>query len=99
MNPIPQAPLDSPLLRNGYFDLPVLLIILSLLILFGVGVLSLRTSRRQGVRLFCPVRLRRVAVLFRLGRDGRRVDVERCSVFGRRPITCGKVCLHDEVPG
>jgi hypothetical protein len=82
------------LFGNGYFDLPMIVIVVSLLVLFGVGLLSLRRPTRERVRLFCPVRLRRVGVLFRLGRDGERVDVERCSVFRRRPITCGKVCLH-----
>jgi hypothetical protein len=94
MNPIPQAPPSVPLLPNGFLDLPVLVIIVSLLVLFGIGLLSLRSGTRERVRLFCPVRLRRVAVRFRLAPDGRRLDVERCSVFGRRPITCGKVCLH-----
>jgi hypothetical protein len=82
------------LFGNGYFDLPMIIIVVSLLVLFGVGLLSLYTPKRERVRLFCPVRLRRVAVRFRLARNGERVDIERCSVFGRRPVTCGKVCLH-----
>ena len=95
MNPIPQAPLPTPpLFVNGYLELIMLLSIVSLLVIFGMLFWSIRDVTRERLSLFCPVRLRRVRVLFRLAPDGKRTDIVRCSVFGRRPVTCGKVCLH-----
>jgi hypothetical protein len=95
MNPIPQAPIPTPaLFVNGYLELIMLLSIVSLLVIFGMFFWSIRHVTRERLSLFCPVRLRRVRVLFRLAPDGKRTDILRCSVFGRRPVTCGKVCLQ-----
>lgn len=92
MNPIPQAPIPTgTLFLNGYLEL---LAVASILVIVGMTLWVVRSAIRERVRLMCPVRLRRVRVLFRLAPDGKRADVLRCSVFGRRPITCGKVCLH-----
>jgi hypothetical protein len=78
MNPIPML---------------LLLTVASLIALFALALRELRGAYRRRERLLCPVRLRRVRVLFRLWPDGEPADVIRCSVFGRRPVTCGKVCL------
>jgi hypothetical protein len=96
MNPIPQAgPVPTPVLFvNGYLELIMLLSIVSLVVIFGMLFWTIWGVTRERLRLFCPVRLRPVRVLFRLAPDGKRVDILRCSVFGRRPISCGKVCLH-----
>jgi hypothetical protein len=72
----------------------LLLTIASLVVLFALAMNEIRGAYRRRERLFCPVRLRRVRVLFRLWPDGAPADVIRCSVFGRRPVTCGKVCLN-----
>jgi hypothetical protein len=90
MNPIPA----TPLFLNGYLDLIAVLAAASLAILFGMLLWNVRAVTRERLWIFCPVRLRSVMVLFRLAPNGARSDVLRCSVFGRRPITCGKVCLH-----
>ena len=79
-----------PLFVNGYLDL---LMVLSLVALAVVFVAMLWAARRPE-RVFCPVRLRRVRVSFRLAPNGARSDVVRCAVFGRRPITCGKPCVQ-----
>jgi hypothetical protein len=65
----------------------------SLVFILGMLVWAAWNTIRERVRLDCPVRRRRATLLFRLAPSGRRLDVLRCSVFGARPITCGKVCL------
>ena len=96
MNPIP--PNDGipmvPLFANGYLDFLLLLTFAFLLVTFGFMLWAGRNRTRERKRLVCPTRLYQARVLFRLGPDRARTDVLRCSVFGRRPITCGKVCLH-----
>ena len=95
MNSIPPGgPLTSPLLPNGYLELIMLISIVSLMVIFALMLRALLRANRERVRIQCPVRLRRVRVLFGLAPDGRRSNVIRCSVFGRSPITCGKACLH-----
>ena len=95
MNPIPQFPTLPP---PGAVDLALLLGLLALAVvlggavILGLSMLGSREARRERTRLVCPVRLRPARVVFGLDRLGRRVDVIRCSVFGPRPITCGKVC-------
>jgi hypothetical protein len=99
MNPIP-TPIMPPLalLPDGWLQLLVLLCMVALLVTYGALLWLPFSLTRLRERVDCPVRLRRAKVLFRLAPDGRRVDVLRCSVFGRRPVTCGKVCLHKENP-
>jgi hypothetical protein len=96
MNPIfPSGAIPAtPIFLNGYMDLIVVLTAAALAIMFGVILWNVRDLTRERKWIFCPVWLRPVRVLFRLAPDGARSDVLRCSVFGRRPITCGKVCLH-----
>ena len=95
MNPIPQTgPIGTALFTNGWLHVMMLITIVSLAMIFVMMLWTMWQATREGARLRCPVRLRRVRVLFRLGAAGERIDVLRCSVFGRRPITCGKVCLH-----
>ena len=95
MNPIPQTgPIGTAFFTNGWLDVMMLITIVSLAVIFVMMLWTMWRATREGARLLCPVRLRRVRVLFRLGGAGERIDVVRCSVFGRRPITCGKVCLH-----
>jgi hypothetical protein len=99
MNPIPPgvAPPVSVAL-NGYLEVLLLLVVASLIVLFIMALREIGGASRRRERLFCPERLRRVRVLFRLWPDGEPADVIRCSVFGRRPVTCGKVCLNRGVP-
>jgi hypothetical protein len=99
MIPIPPAPIPSGLLAmKPYLDVLLLLTVATLAVIFAWMLWSVWRSYRERARLRCPVRLRPVRVLFDLGPDGRRTDVLRCSVFGRRPITCGKACLHHAAP-
>jgi hypothetical protein len=94
MNPIPPGVTPSiPIPVNASLEVLLLLTVVSLLIIFVMALREFRGAYRRRERLLCPVRLRRVRVLFRLWPDGEPADVLRCSVFGRRPITCGKVCL------
>ena len=102
MNPIPDGipiPPASLLFPNGHLQLIMLLAILALFVTYGglLWVLPGLTRMRERVR--CPVQPRVANVLFQVSRDGTRVDVLRCSVFGRRPITCGKVCLRPAARG
>ena len=100
MNSIPAGgPLTSPILTNGYLELIMLISIASLMVIFALMLRALLRANRERTRIQCPARLRRVRILFGLAPDGRRTNVIRCSVFGRRPITCGKVCLHGGVQG
>jgi hypothetical protein len=94
MNPIPPgvAP-PIPIALNGYVELLLVLTMVSLFVIFALALWETRGASRRQERLFCPVRRRRVRVLFRLWPGGDPADVIRCSVFGRRPITCGKACL------
>ena len=97
MNPFPQFPiLPAP----GWIDLVALVGVAAVAAVVGAGVIlgltiwSARDTGREGARIICPIGLRPVRVLFRVSPLGRRVDVLRCSMFGRGPITCGKGCLH-----
>lgn len=65
----------------------------ALAILVGVIAYSIRKLAERR-RLACPVRLRPASVLFSLSPTGERLDVLRCSIFGRRSPSCGKVCVH-----
>jgi hypothetical protein len=76
----------------------LLLTVVSLVILFAMSLRELRGVSRWHARLRCPVRLRPARVVFRIETDGRPADVLRCSIFGRRPVTCGKACLHHPAP-
>ena len=99
MNPIPSGLTPSmPLSVNGYLEVLLLLAVFSLVVLFAMGLREIRRAYTRRERIFCPVRLRRARVRFRLWPDGERADVIRCSVFGRRPITCGKACLDHGAP-
>jgi hypothetical protein len=79
---------------NGYLDLLMVLSLVGLVLVFAVMLWAARSAGRRRELLLCPVRLRRAGVLFRLAPNGARTDVIRCSVFGRRPITCGKACIQ-----
>jgi hypothetical protein len=106
MAPIP-VPHDGgipsvPMFANGYYELVVLITAAALLTAFGMMVMmlwALRNVTRRRERISCPVRLRPARVMFRVAPDGKRTDVLRCSVFGRRPITCGKACLRPVAAG
>jgi hypothetical protein len=78
---------------NLLFEVAVVLVIAVLLVISGMSVRDIGRVYFRRERVVCPVRLRRVRVLFRLWPDGAREDVIRCSVFGRGPVTCGKACL------
>jgi hypothetical protein len=99
MNPILHdgAIPTTPISVSG-LDLLLLFTVVSLFAMVAMMLWSVRDMNRERRRLFCPVRLRSVRVLFRLAPNGTRTDVLRCSVFGRRPITCGKLCLHHPSP-
>ena len=99
MNPIPPGvvpPASAAI--NGYLEALLLFTVASLIVIFIMSLREMRGQYRRRVKLFCPVRLRRVRVLFGLWPDGEPADVLRCSVFGRRPVTCGKVCLNRGAP-
>jgi hypothetical protein len=100
MNPIPSGLTPSmPLTVNAYLEVLLALTVVSLVILFAMGLREVRQGYSRRERIACPVRLRRVRVHFRLWPDGTRADVIRCSVFGRRPITCGEACLDRPAAG
>jgi hypothetical protein len=98
MNPIPPGAIPTNLLVvHGYLEVLLVLTVISLVVLFALSLRELRGVERWRDRLRCPVRLRMARVDFRIGGDGKPTDVLRCSIFGRRPITCGKACLHHAV--
>jgi len=97
MNPIPipqPGPIATTLYTNGYLHALTLITIASLAVIFVMMLWTMWHATREGARLRCPLRLRRARILFRLGDAGERIDVIRCSIFGRRPVTCGKACLR-----
>jgi hypothetical protein len=97
MNPMPPIA-KAPLWATGYEQPAVLLPAFLILLLFAVLLWSAGRPLRERARLRCPARLRAARVSFAVAPDGKRLDVVHCSVFGRRPITCGKVCLHVAQP-
>ena len=103
MNPIPPSapigPTGAIFPSGGYLHLIMLLAVVALFVTYGALFWAFFRRTRLRKRLHCPVRLRAADVLFRLAPDGARIDVLRCSVFGRRPITCGKVCLRPAAQG
>ena len=68
---------------------------LALVILVVSGPAVFRRTRRLTDSFWCPVRQRFVSVEFRVdARDGRRVDVNRCSGFTpETAMRCDKSCL------
>jgi hypothetical protein len=97
MNPIPPTgPISTTFLTNGSLHALMLITIASLAVIFVMMLWTMWHATREITRLRCPVRLRRVRVLFRLGEAGERIDIVRCSIFGRRPVTCGKACLRPQ---
>jgi hypothetical protein len=92
MNPIPHPAMVDPTAAVA-FDGYLRIAILALLVGYATLVGAIRSAFRRRERLFCPARLRTARVDFQLAGDGSRTDVLRCSIFGRRPITCGKVCM------
>jgi hypothetical protein len=96
MNPIPHPGIIDPAAAvafEGYLRLAMLLAIVALLVGYAVLVGAVRNAFRRREWLFCPVRLRKARVDFQLAGDGTATDVLRCSIFGRRPVTCGKACM------
>jgi hypothetical protein len=100
MNPVPPGvfPTGSSLPVDGYLHLLLTIGLAALIIVLGIVLWSLVCWKREHACLLCPVRLRWVRAVFRLDDEGRRIDVLRCAVFGRRPITCGKPCLRTATP-
>ena len=97
MNPIPHGGTlpNTPLVVNTAPELLQLLAIVSMFVIFGMLLwTSLYAATRERVRLVCPTRLGFARVLFRLAPNGTRRDVIHCSLLGRGPFSCGKVCLH-----
>jgi hypothetical protein len=79
---------------NGYLDMIMLITIASLLIIFAMMLwMGWRAGKRRE-RVSCPVRLRKATITSSMSLTGKRIDVLRCSIFGNRPITCGKACVH-----
>lgn len=107
MNPIPHDVMVSvaPLL-NGYGRMIVLpVVLLALLALYGLLVRVPASLIRRREQLRCPVQLRPARVVFEVAPDG-AIDVVRCSLSRRRgffrrrrPVVCGKACLHSAVQG
>lgn len=96
MNPLPGnggIP-SNPLFVNGSLEVIMLVSVAALLVILGMMLWMAFGTGKRRERLVCPARLRGARVLMRIAPNGRPTDVIRCSIFGRRPITCGKVCLH-----
>ena len=95
MNSIPLGPISATaVFPTGFPDVTVVLGLMLAIVVLGMTVWTLARVTRERVPLLCPVRLQPAGVVFRLGLDGRRVDVVGCSVFGDCPITCGRTCLR-----
>jgi len=75
-----------------YLEFLLLLTVASLVVLFLMSLREIRGVSRWRAHLRCPVRLRAARVEFRISGDGTPAEVLHCSIFGRRPITCGKAC-------
>ena len=75
-----------------YLEFLLLVTVASLVVLFLMSLREIRSVSRWRAVLRCPVRLRRARVEFRIVGDGTPAEVLHCSIFGRSPITCGKVC-------
>lgn len=85
---------SASLIVDGF--LLLLLTMASAFVIFALLMLwTLCSVTRERRRFVCPIQMRPARVLFSLTPTGRRADVVRCSVFGGRPITCGKMCLPD----
>lgn len=65
------------------------------------GPRLVRGTHAVRTAFWCPFRKRQADVTFRLAVwDGRRVDVERCSVFTPpTAVACEKACLGRGAPG
>ena len=94
MNPVPPGVPSGSYPVDGYLYILMAITLVAVVIVAGILIWSVMSWNREPARFLCPVRRRRLRVIFRLDDAGRRIDVLRCAVFGRRPITCGKVCLH-----
>ena len=73
------------------------LVVLAFAAALSIPILVVIQTLRKAARsrkLKCPVRLRPARVLFSVAPNGRRLDVMRCSIFGRRTPSCGKVCIY-----
>jgi hypothetical protein len=90
MSPIPIGP-GVDLTASLQFI--ALLALIGLFVFYGLVFWMLRRSRREYTRLRCPVEHCQANIVFSLADDGSRVDVEKCSLFGERAVTCGKHCL------
>ena len=90
MRPIPSGP---------GVDLTASLQFIALLALIGLFLVSalifwtLGRRRREYTRVRCPVERCQADIVFSLADDGSRVDIEKCSLFGERAVTCKKHCL------
>jgi hypothetical protein len=91
MTDIPIMP-PSPAFHPSETQIIGVLLFVAVLIAYAL-VTRLRDT--IGQRLFCPVRRRLAKVTFLVTAAGQRIDVVRCTIFGRRPITCGKVCTAE----
>jgi len=99
MNPVPPGAFPtSSVPVDGYLHVLLTIGLAALVIVLGIVQWSMFGWNRERACLLCPVRLRWVGVVFRLDDADRRIDVLRCAVFGRRPITCGKPCLRAATP-
>lgn len=94
MNPFPTPVLNWPVAMNGYLEVMLLASVGATMIVFGMMLWRAWPTVRERLTLLCPVRLRRARVTFELAPTGERIDIRRCSIFGRRPVTCGKVCMQ-----
>jgi hypothetical protein len=95
MNPIPPEGVipTVPFPVNGYLEVLLLIVVVSLFVMLGMMLWMARRSTER-TRAYCPVARTPVDVVFEVGPTGTRTDVLRCWIFGRRPVTCAKTCLH-----
>jgi hypothetical protein len=97
MNPLPGnggIP-SNTLLVDGNLDLLLWASVAVIVVILGMMVWMAWHSGERRERLICPVRLRSARVLMQVTASGRPKDVIRCSIFGRRPMTCGKPCMRE----
>lgn len=93
MTPIPPVP--GPDMQFDPLPIQILGLILMITVLSIYAAITWlgRHGDELRKRLFCPVYRRMAKVTFLVAADGKPTDVVRCSVFGRRAITCCKACL------
>jgi hypothetical protein len=94
MNPIPPMRIPPEALPVGVYADPILLIaVAAIAFVFALMVWSAWSGRERRERRICPEQLRAAKIRVALDPIGRPVDVVRCSLLDRGPLTCSKACI------